>query len=106
MGVNSFARSLGTSPNTVSEWFNTPRIPRPPQCFRIAEVLEIDPELVLEKAGHRPSRPVSEPEPEVFDDEPPVNFIQEEYERLTPEEKRELWRFIRFRREERKRGGN
>lgn len=93
MGVNEFARRVGTSANTVSLWFNTDRKPRPQQCYKIAEVLKIDPEAVLTKAGHparRSDRTGS-----------PVNFLQDEFDRLSTDQQDELWDHIEKRRRER-----
>lgn len=50
-----FARRLGTWNSLISKWLNNVQRPRPAQCHQIAAALGIDPDLVLDAAGHRPT---------------------------------------------------
>lgn len=49
------ARRLDVRPGVVSHWLRDQRTPSTPSCERIADVLRVDIDTVLEKAGHRPS---------------------------------------------------
>ena len=51
------ARDVGTSTSVVSYWVRNLRRPRPESCYRIAEALDLDPEVVLYAAGHLTSLP-------------------------------------------------
>lgn len=50
-----FARRSDLAPSTVSEWYRGTRLPDPESCLKIADALNIDPDLVLVMAGHRPN---------------------------------------------------
>ncbi len=55
MSKSDFARAINRSPARVSEWVNGKRIPDPASCDIIADALNIDLDVVLFQAGHRPS---------------------------------------------------
>lgn len=51
---SQLARQIGANPSAVSKWVNGKQRPRPEQCARIAEVLGLSTEWVMEAAGHLP----------------------------------------------------
>lgn len=48
------ARAVGVVTSTTSHWVNNKRVPDPPACHAIAAALDIDSDIVLAMAGHRP----------------------------------------------------
>lgn len=64
-----FTRISGIPSSTVSQWSTAKRTPDPEACLKIADVLHVDPDLVLVFAGHRPN--VEELAP----DDPRVDLI-------------------------------
>ena len=66
MSRAEFARRLKRNPSRISEWINGKRIPDPASCDLIADALNLDLDLVLFQAGHRPmTQPVSPDDPRV-----------------------------------------
>jgi SOS-response transcriptional repressor LexA len=56
---SEFGRRAGeSSRSTVSSWVTGSRLPEPDSCVRIADALGIDPDEVLDRAGHRKMTPV------------------------------------------------
>jgi transcriptional regulator with XRE-family HTH domain len=49
-----FARKTGIATGTISNWARGYRVPDPPSCDLIADILGIDRDKVLALAGHRP----------------------------------------------------
>jgi transcriptional regulator with XRE-family HTH domain len=52
---SDFAGRASVSARTVTAWYNGERVPDPPSCDVIADVLGLDLDYVLLKAGHRPA---------------------------------------------------
>lgn len=50
-----FARNFGFATGVVSNWVTGKRVPDPASCERIADALNVDPDMVLIYAGHRPN---------------------------------------------------
>lgn len=66
LSQNALARAVGVDPPTVSRWLHpeTPMVPSPESCGRLAEYLGLAPEDVLRAAGHLQAangRPRAEP---------------------------------------------
>lgn len=61
-----FARASGFPTGTVSRWMRGERVPTPPNCDTIADVLGVSLDTVLAVAGHRPD-PAPDDPPEVAD---------------------------------------
>lgn len=53
--VSDFAARINVRPSTVSRWTNNQRLPDPPFCEAIADALQLAPDDVLARAGHRTS---------------------------------------------------
>lgn len=51
------SRKLDISSGTISHWFQGDRNPVPESCIRLAEVLLVNPDTVLVKAGHKVTSP-------------------------------------------------
>lgn len=83
------ARQVGTSTGTVSDWVRGVRTPTPESCDRIADVLVMDVDDVLTRAGHRP--------PEWKDDAPDVRELIALARALTPIHRAEVLSFARWR---------
>jgi len=49
---SQLAAYLGIHPSAVNRWVSKGVIPNPATCARIAEVLHIDPAIVMRHAGH------------------------------------------------------
>ena len=47
------SRRMGASSGRVSEWMSGKRRPNPESCLRLADVFNVDPDVVLALAGHR-----------------------------------------------------
>jgi len=54
MSQSDFARRLDVSPAVVNRWVLGQRIPSPRYCDLIADALNVDLDIVLFQAGHRP----------------------------------------------------
>lgn len=54
LGVRQLANLVGVSGASVSRWMNGGAIPGSAQCLSIAKALNLDADLVLAVAGHRP----------------------------------------------------
>ena len=60
----ALARAMGVTHGQVSHWHNAKRVPSPRSCRRIAEAMDLDPDVVLHAAGHRaPAIPLDEESP-------------------------------------------
>jgi transcriptional regulator with XRE-family HTH domain len=67
MSQNQLARELGIKQSAVSYWKRGKRIPRPVNCRKIAIALNLDADVVLAAAGHRPMpKPFAEAGPEAI----------------------------------------
>ncbi|HKG29549.1 MAG TPA: helix-turn-helix transcriptional regulator [Thermomicrobiales bacterium] len=54
------ARRMGVSPARVSEWLAGKYLPNPASCLRLADALNVEPDDVLARAGHRePTEPLA-----------------------------------------------
>lgn len=62
MSQAELARRLGAANGTISSWVNNRRVPVPQSCRKIASVLHVPYDTVLEAAGHRPVRDQEWPE--------------------------------------------
>jgi transcriptional regulator with XRE-family HTH domain len=47
------SRRMAISSGRISEWLTGKRIPSSASCIRLADVFEVDPDVVLTLAGHR-----------------------------------------------------
>ena len=47
------SRRMGVGSGRLSEWIGGKRIPNPASCMRLADVFDVDPDVVLTIAGHR-----------------------------------------------------
>lgn len=70
--MSDFARAAGVSKQAAGQWLSedasTRLIPSPASCQKIAAALGIDPDYILELAGHRKPRP----------DRPSIDPVQSE----------------------------
>lgn len=55
MNASDLARKMDIRPGVISHWVRGERIPSSASCERIADALNVDPDLVLVMAGHRPN---------------------------------------------------
>lgn len=51
---SDLARRMSTTPSVVNRWARGERVPSPQSCESLADVLLIDVNEVLERAGHKP----------------------------------------------------
>lgn len=65
-----FARRVDSSTGLVSMWLAGKRTPGTESCQKIADVLNVDPDDVLTRAGHRPATEPLRP------DDPAVEVIE------------------------------
>jgi transcriptional regulator with XRE-family HTH domain len=79
-----FSRLAGVSHPAISSWINDGVRPQRKACYAIARVLEVDPNEVLEAAGHQPD--AREPEP------PAVQYF--DAETMTDDEAAAIGRMI------------
>jgi transcriptional regulator with XRE-family HTH domain len=67
MSQNQLARELGIKQSAVSYWKRGKRVPRPVNCRKITTALNLDADVVLAAAGHRPMpKPFAEAGPEAI----------------------------------------
>lgn len=60
--MRQVAEYTGLSPSTISNIVAGKHVPEPSTCLKLAEYFKVDPDLVLEMAGHRPSTPNNLPD--------------------------------------------
>lgn len=65
-----FARRSGLSKSAISEWVRGTQTPDPDSCLKIADALNVDSDMVLVFAGHRPN--IEELDP----DDPRTDLIE------------------------------
>jgi len=66
MSPADFARRTEIKPQTISKWLLGERVPSPLYCDLIADAFLLDPDIVLDVAGHRPMpKPVDPDDPKV-----------------------------------------
>ncbi len=58
--MRQVAEYTGLSPSTISNIVAGKHVPEPSTCIKIAEYFKVDPDLVLELAGHRPPEPADD----------------------------------------------
>lgn len=57
---SDLARRIDVRPSVVSRWIRNERVPSPASVGRIADVLMVDVDDVLTRAGHRPALPTDD----------------------------------------------
>lgn len=56
LSITELAEKMDVRTGTVSRWVNNQRIPEPSMTIRIADAMALDPDVVLDMAGHRALR--------------------------------------------------
>ncbi len=82
------ARRVGTSQASVSYWVGGRKVPEPKNCNKLAEVLALDPDEVLTKAGHRPSL--------LTDDDPEIRHMFELVRQLPVDQRVSVIDFLQW----------